>query len=131
MGYRASHRPIASPLSPTSDTVDVVHGLLFSLSVSPSLYVADLEAIERNGENLPALRIRKEFPALRVGIDNGAAGSRRSSAQTGPARHRKQISARRRADRDLKRIVLSLDFYRDAFQGPAEILSEPDFGRAK
>jgi hypothetical protein len=31
----------------------------------------------------------------------------------------------------LKRIVLSLDFYRDAFQGPAEILSEPDFGRAK
>jgi hypothetical protein len=25
----------------------------------------------------------------------------------------------------LKRIVLSLDFYRDAFQGPAEILSEP------
>ena len=25
----------------------------------------------------------------------------------------------------MKRIVLSLDFYRDAFQGPAEILSEP------
>ena len=44
-----------------------------SLFVSHSLYVADLEAIERNGENLPALRIREEFPTVRVGIDNGAA----------------------------------------------------------
>ena len=44
-----------------------------SLSVSHSLNVADFEAIERNGENLPALRIREEFPAVRVGIDNGAA----------------------------------------------------------
>ncbi len=44
MGDRASYRPIESPLSPTSDAVDVVRGLL---AVHPfqTLYVADLDAI--------------------------------------------------------------------------------------
>ena len=39
-----------------------------------TLYVADLDAIQRNGDNFPALRrIRAEFPALQMWIDNGAA----------------------------------------------------------
>ena len=73
MGDRASYRPLESPLSPTSDPVDVVRGLL---GVYPfgALYVADLDAIQRNGANLPALRrIRAGFPALQMWIDNGAA----------------------------------------------------------
>ena len=73
MGDRASYRPIESPLSPTSDAVDVVRGLL-ALYPFSTLYVADLDAIEREGDNFPALRrIRAEFPALRMWIDNGAA----------------------------------------------------------
>ena len=73
MGDRASYRPIESPLSPTSDPVDVVRGLL-AVYPFPTLYVADLDAIQGSGDNLPALRrIRSEVPALRMWIDNGAA----------------------------------------------------------
>ena len=74
MGDRASYRPLESPLSPTtSDAVAVVRGLL---AVYPflTLYVADLDAIQRNGDNFAALRrIRAEFPALQLWVDNGVA----------------------------------------------------------
>jgi phosphoribosylformimino-5-aminoimidazole carboxamide ribotide isomerase len=72
MGDRAAYRPLESPLSPSSDAVDVVRALL---SVYPfrTLYVADLDAIQRNGETVRTLRgIREEFPALQMWIDNGA-----------------------------------------------------------
>ena len=39
-----------------------------------TLYVADLDAIRRKGDNIPALRrIRAAFPALGLWIDSGAA----------------------------------------------------------
>ena len=72
MGYRASHRPHHIAAFANQRHCRRRARTSLSLSVSP-LYVADLEAIERNGENLPALRIREEFPTVRVGIDNGAA----------------------------------------------------------
>jgi phosphoribosylformimino-5-aminoimidazole carboxamide ribotide isomerase len=55
MGDRASYRRLESPLSPTSDPVDVVRGLL-GVYPFPILYVADLDAIQRHGDNFPALR---------------------------------------------------------------------------
>ena len=62
MGDRASYRPLESPLSPTSDAVAVVRGLL-AVYPFPTLYVADLDAIEGDGDNFPTLRrIRAEFP---------------------------------------------------------------------
>ena len=193
MGDRASYRPLESPLSPTSDAVDVVRGLL-SVYPFPTLYVADLDAIQSHGDNVQTLRhIRDEFPALQVWIDNGAADSvaiealidgdlehgaissnqrrhcERSEAIQGnvehpatpgsPRRHspskdgrlrrptapRDDDSTRRHqalgtpvigseSQRDSNliarhrgsaRIVLSLDFRGDAFQGPPEILAEP------
>jgi phosphoribosylformimino-5-aminoimidazole carboxamide ribotide isomerase len=132
MGDRASYRPLESPLSSTSDAVAVVQGLL-AVYPFPTLYVADLDAIQSNGDNFPALRrIRAEFPALQMWVDNGAADpsalealidadlaapvigseSQRSSALT--AQHSGS-----------RRVVLSLDFRGDAFQGPSEILAEP------
>ena len=73
MGDRASYRPLRSPLSPTSDPIAVVRGLL-AVHPFPTLYVADLDAIQRNGDNFPALRrVRAEFPALQMWVDNGAA----------------------------------------------------------
>src|SRR5208282_3600859 len=83
MGDRASYRPIESPLSPTSDAVDVVRGLLAVYPFS-ILYVADLDAIEHAGDNFPVLRrIRAEFPALRMRIDNGAADTAALDALVG------------------------------------------------
>jgi phosphoribosylformimino-5-aminoimidazole carboxamide ribotide isomerase len=132
MGDRASYRPIESPLSPTSDAVDVVSGLL-TIYPFPTLYVADLDAIQGNGQNLSALRrLRSAFPALRMWIDNGAADTAALEALLGDDLGAPVIGSESQRDgvlvarhRDSKRIVLSLDFRRDAFQGPGEILAEP------
>ena len=132
MGDRASYRPIESPLSPTSDAVDVVRGLLAVFPFS-TLYVADLDAIERAGDNFPALRrIRAEFPALRMWVDNGAADTAALEALIGADLGAPVIGSESQRDgaliarhRNSRRIVLSLDFRGDAFQGPEEILAEP------
>ncbi len=130
MGDRASYRPLESPLSPTSDAVDVVCGLL-GVFPFPTLYVADLNAIQSNGDNFPALRrIRAEFPALQMWVDNGAADPAAIEALIGlgapvigsELQRDSALIARRR---DSRQAVLSLDFRGDAFQGPEEILAEP------
>jgi phosphoribosylformimino-5-aminoimidazole carboxamide ribotide isomerase len=131
MGDRASYRPLRSPLSPTSDAVDVVRGLL---SVYPfrTLYVADLDAIQGAGDNLPALsRIRAEFPHLRMWVDNGAADAVALEALTGADLGIPVVGSESQRDSALiaraisSEIVFSLDFRGDAFQGPAELLAEP------
>ena len=132
MGDRASYRPIESPLSPTSDAVDVVRGLL---AVHPfqTLYVADLDAIQRRGDNSSAIRcIRAEYLALSMWIDNGAADFDALDALIRADLGASVIGSESQRDgalvarhRDSSRVVLSLDFRGDAFQGPEEILSEP------
>jgi phosphoribosylformimino-5-aminoimidazole carboxamide ribotide isomerase len=131
-GDRASYRPLESPLAPTSDPVDVVRGLL-SVHAFPTLYVADLDAIQREGDNLPTLhRIRAEFPGLQVWVDSGAADPAAIEALIGADFGAPVIGSESQRDgalvaqhKDSARIVLSLDFRGDAFQGPAEILAEP------
>ena len=132
MGDRASYRPLESPLSPTADAVAVVRGLL---TVHPflTLYVADLDAIQRDGDNCAALRrIRAEFPALQLWVDNGAADLAALEALISADLGIPVIGSKSQRDskliaqhRDSRRIVLSLDFRNDAFQGPGEILAEP------
>ena len=61
MGARDQYRPIETPLSPTSDPLDVTRGLL---SVFPfrTLYVADLDAIEGTGNSAAVLaRLMRRF----------------------------------------------------------------------
>ncbi len=132
MGDRASYRPIESPLSPTSDAVDVVRGLL-SVYPFPTLYVADLDAIAGAGDNFSALRrIRAAFPRLRMWIDGGAADCDAVDALIRAGLGAPVIGSEFQRDvaliarhRNSRRTVLSLDFRGDAFQGPREILTEP------
>jgi phosphoribosylformimino-5-aminoimidazole carboxamide ribotide isomerase len=132
MGDRASYRPLRSPLSPTSDPVDVARGLL-AVYPFPTLYVADLDAIQGNGDNFAALRrIRSEVPALRMWIDNGAADPAALEALIGADLGEAVIGSESQRDgaliarhKDSMRVVLSLDFRGRAFQGPEEILAEP------
>ena len=132
MGDRASYRPLESQLASTSDPVSVVRGLL-AVYPFPTLYVADLDAIQSNGDNLPALRrIRAEFPTLQMWVDNGAADSAALEAFIGADLGVPVIGSESQRDsrllaqhRGSRRIVLSLDFRDDAFQGPGEILAEP------
>lgn len=131
-GDRASYRPLESPLAPTSDPMDVVRGLL-SVYPFPTVYVADLDAIQREGDNLPTLsRIRAEFPGLHVWVDSGAADTAALEALIRADLGAPVIGSESQRDgalvaqhRDSGRIVLSLDFRGDAFQGPAQILAEP------
>jgi len=70
-GDRASYRPIETPLSRTSDPIDVVAGYL---SVHPfrMLYIADLDAIEGRGSADATIRnIAQAFPRLALWVDNG------------------------------------------------------------
>jgi phosphoribosylformimino-5-aminoimidazole carboxamide ribotide isomerase len=132
MGDRASYLPLNSPLSPTSDPVDVVRGLL-AVYPFPTLYVADLDAIQSHGDNLPTLRrLREEFPALQLWVDNGAATDAALEAVVGANLGAPVIGSESQRDdkliaqhRSSPRIVLSLDFRGDAFQGPPEILAQP------
>ena len=131
-GDRASYRPLESPLSPTSDAVDVVRGLL-AVFPFPTLYVADLDAIQSHGDNVQTLRrIRDAFPALQIWLDNGAAASAAIEALVGADLGAPVIGSESQRDsaliaqhRDSRRVVLSLDFRGEAFQGPHEILAEP------
>jgi phosphoribosylformimino-5-aminoimidazole carboxamide ribotide isomerase len=131
-GDRASYRPLESPVSPTSDAVDVVRGLL-SLYPFPTLYVADLDAIQGHGDNVQTLRrIRDAFPALQIWVDNGAAASAAIEALIDADLGAPIIGSESQRDsaliarhRNSNRVVLSLDFRGDAFQGPQEILAEP------
>ena len=132
MGDRASYQPLESPLSPTSNAVDVVRGLL-AVYPFPTLYVADLDAIQRHGDNVQTLRrIRDEFPTLQMWVDNGAAASAAIEALIDADLGAPVIGSESQRDnaliaqhRDSMRVVLSLDFRGDMFQGPPEILAEP------
>jgi phosphoribosylformimino-5-aminoimidazole carboxamide ribotide isomerase len=131
-GDRGSYGPLVSPLSPTSDPLDVVRGLL-SVFPFPTLYIADLDAIQDHGDNLRTLRqIRDEFPTLEVWVDNGAADVGALAAFLEADLGAPVIGSESQDDtslvaqhRDSARIVLSLDFRGDAFQGPQPILDQP------
>src|SRR5260370_9052983 len=70
-GQRDQYRPLESPLSPTSDPVDVMSGL-YSVYPFRTFYVADLDAIMGAGNNEAVLRrLKAEFPAAALWLDNG------------------------------------------------------------
>src|SRR5262245_42218399 len=131
MGQRDQYRPIETPLSPTSDPGDVTRGLL---TVFPfrTLYIADLDAIERRGDNHAVLaRLKAAFPTLAFWVDNGLADAAAATAWLLGGDHRVLGSE---AQRDIAlvegmrhhpRVVLSLDFRADAFVGPAALRATP------
>jgi len=134
LGRREDYRPIETPLSRTSDPVDVARGLL-GLYPFGALYVADLDAIEGRGGNAAALkRLKAALPGLDLWVDNGVSDLRAAQAwlalglghlvlgsetQTGL----EPIGATAGDDR----VVLSLDFRGDAFVGPPALLAAPRF----
>jgi phosphoribosylformimino-5-aminoimidazole carboxamide ribotide isomerase len=123
-GRRDEYRPIQTSLSATSAPRDVVAGLL-RLHPFRALYVADLDAIEGRGDNLAALATLP--PGLDVWLDAGVrdeagAAAWRTIVLGSESQADTRLLRARGAD---PRIVLSLDFRGDAFQGPPEILADP------
>jgi phosphoribosylformimino-5-aminoimidazole carboxamide ribotide isomerase len=132
MGRRDQYRPIKTPLATTSHPIDVARGLL-SLYPFETFYIADLDAIQRKGDNDAALRgLRSAFPHLTFWVDSGLAALDRARCWLaadlghlvlGSETQRDDMLVRRlRAD---DRVILSLD-YRDEFVGPAALLKDTD-----
>lgn len=128
-GNRDAYRPIETPLSTTSDPVDVVRGLL-GLHDFRTLYVADLDAIMARGDNFSAIdRVRAAFPKIALWIDNGAADADALDALISRDIGAPVIGSETQRDAALLKryanAVLSLDFRGDEFQGPSAILGQP------
>ncbi len=131
MGQRDRYRPIETPLSPSSVPEDVVRGLL-SIYSFQTLYVADLDAITGTGDNQNVLAsVRATFPQMTLWVDNGIADLSRAldwlshgwgRLVLGSETQTKAAPVRELA-RD-PRVVLSLDFRGDEFQGPSELLAD-------
>jgi HisA/HisF family protein len=131
-GDRAIYRPLATPLSPGSDPIDVARGLS-QIAPFGRLYVADLDAIAGTGDHCAALQRLKSELGLELWVDAGigdlvgarcwlAAGVGHlvlgSESQTGPELLRRLAGN--------ERMVLSLDFRGEEFLGPAEVLAQPE-----
>ena len=130
-GQRDQYRPLASPLSPTSDPVDVMRGL-YSVYPFKTFYVADLDAIMGTGNNEAVLRrLKAEFPAAVLWVDNGVSDlpSARNWLDAGLAHlvigsESQRDMALMRCLSEHDRVVLSLDFRDQAFVGPPALLDD-------
>lgn len=137
-GARDSYQPIRTPLSPTSAPEDVAAGLL-RLHPFRHLYIADLDAIERRGDHdhtCAALSAR--FPSLELWVDNGIGDPQAASAWL--ERGLGCLVAGSESQADLRlleslhrhdRLILSLDFRGDTFQGDPDIAISPSLWPAR
>lgn len=130
-GRRHEYSPLATPLAETSDPLSVARGLM-SLHPFEALYVADLDAIERRGENREIIAaIEQAIAPARVWIDAGFA--RRADAApwltcagAEPVFGSETLAAAGEAAvlRDDPRAILSLDFSAQGFLGDARLLAQ-------
>jgi phosphoribosylformimino-5-aminoimidazole carboxamide ribotide isomerase len=129
-GDRASYHPIATPLSPTSDALDVLRGLR-GVAAFPIVYVADLDAIMGEGSHAGVLRaLATEAAGVEFWLDGGFRGSSDARAAMPEgltpvfgSESLADVEALARA-RDLfgaDKVVLSLDYRGGRFMGPLEI----------
>lgn len=131
MGRRDQYRPIETPLASTSSPVDVARGLL-AIHPFETFYIADLDAIERAGDNDAALtRLKTELPNLVFWVDNGVADLARANSWLGTGLGNLVLGSESQRDGSLvrrlsadDRVILSLDYRGNAFLGPAALLSD-------
>ena len=129
LGQRRDYRPIRTPLSPTSDPLDVLHGLL-TIHPFAAAYVADLDAIEGSGDHHAVLAALQRKVSLWV--DNGTADPAAAHRFLATGLGRLVIGSESQRDLCLvrefandARVALSLDFRHERFLGPPALIAEP------
>jgi phosphoribosylformimino-5-aminoimidazole carboxamide ribotide isomerase len=131
-GRRDSYRPIQTPLSPTSAPAAVAAGLL-RLASFGQLYIADLDAIEARPPNEAAIdMIAQAAPGVELWVDNGIADAAAARSWLQRCPHALVIGSESQFGletiqslRGETRVLLSLDFRGDVFQGPAALRDDP------
>ena len=133
LGRRDQYRPIVTPLSASSDPVEVAAGLR---TVHPfsAFYIADLDAIEGRAPNTDALDKLRAMPgAPELWVDAGIADEAALAAALAEPSFRPVVGSESQRNDDLLRrfrdhpgLVLSLDFFADGFRGPRSILEQPE-----
>jgi phosphoribosylformimino-5-aminoimidazole carboxamide ribotide isomerase len=132
-GARETYRPIESPFGAAHDPVAIAHGLI-EQAEADRLYIADLDAIQRKGEQADlCCEIKAALPETEVWLDAGfvAAQQVRGCLEAGliPVigseclSHMAQWAIICAAAGE--GAVLSLDFDGDGFRGPEMLLSDP------
>ncbi len=132
-GRRDAYQPIETPLAPSAAPQDVVSGLL-ALYPFRRLYIADLDAIAGLGKHHTILAtLSGLFPTLELWVDGGIGTwqAARYYLDSGAgylvlgSESQTDLSLLRRL-RGNARVILSLDFRGDSFQGSPEILDATD-----
>ncbi len=127
-GQRDLYKPISSPLCPDSNPHRVVEQLL-SVSTSDILYIADLNSIQNNGNNLDViLALATQHPDREIWLDAGIPSSLASAANITRvigSESCTSLDALQAALTSTNNAVLSLDFQDRHFLGPPEILQHP------
>jgi phosphoribosylformimino-5-aminoimidazole carboxamide ribotide isomerase len=133
-GRRAEYRPVLSRLCKGAKAETVVDALL-RLHPFRSLYVADLDAIQRQGSNLDILKhVHRRFPHLDLWVDTGIADQLGLDAWLRDNIGRPVIGSETLLDAEFMSFardhcadlspVLSLDFLGEEFKGPQALLAD-------
>jgi phosphoribosylformimino-5-aminoimidazole carboxamide ribotide isomerase len=131
-GRRDEYSPIRTPLSPSADIVAIASGFR-SLYPFETFYVADLDAIAGLAANEAALaRLARLEEPPRIWLDAGFREARGLESALGRPSLSPVLGSESQDDDALLRrfhdhpgLILSLDFFADAFRGPASLLEEP------
>ncbi len=130
-GARDRYAPIKTRLTASSRPADVVAGFL-ALHDFPILYIADLDAIENRGSHQEdILALEAAFPRVNFWVDAGI--GERIVAENFLLRGRSALVLGSESRKDIDtltslaqnpRILLSLDFRGEDFQGPQKLLAD-------
>lgn len=133
-GERQHYRPIQSKLTPACTSMAIVDAML-GLYPFKTLYIADLDAIQKRGRHDAAIsQLHQRYPQLNIWLDAGLGGTSDLAAWQGiplqmvvGSESLSSLADYRALKTDLAgRMVLSLDFDADGFRGPRQLLDEPD-----
>lgn len=135
-GKRDQYGPVRSKLCSGSAAAEIVQGYL-GLYPFSTLYIADLDAIEGNGDNFAIIEgLGAEFPALDIWVDAGLSESdecfgwlARGIGQLvlgSESQKNTETLESLLGDGNEGRIILSLDFKGGRFLGSPDILERPD-----
>ncbi len=135
-GRREEYRPVRSRLSPSAEPSKIVKALL-ELHPFRTLYVADLDAIQRRGDNLESIRsIHQHNPGLEIWADAGIADETALEHWLDASVGRPVIGSESLLDAAFLSVVrercmdpapvLSLDYQGNDFMGPSALLTHPE-----